>query len=108
VVFDTPVRHHRLSWAHGTGFARRAVADRKHEINLRRIGGHELVQNAVIFDVEASRTIREAEVGAARTMVDWTAQRSGLKPQQLAADSAYGSAANLAGLVEAVLDFSGG
>jgi hypothetical protein len=33
-------------------------------------------------------------------MLDRTAQRFGLKPQRLAADSAYGSAANLAWLVK--------
>src|SRR3954451_10408486 len=57
-------------------------------------------QNAVILDVEATRAIRQAEVGASRTMLDRTAQRFGLKPQRLAADSAYGSAANLAWLVK--------
>src|SRR5438552_16894728 len=49
----------------------------------------------VIVDVEASRAIRQAEVGAAKTMIDRTVQRLGLKPQRLAADSAYGSAATL-------------
>ena len=57
-------------------------------------------ENAVILDVEATRAIRQAEVGASRTMLDRTAQRFGLKPQRLAADSAYGSAANLAWLVK--------
>src|SRR5450432_1451635 len=57
-------------------------------------------ENAVILDVEASRAIRQAEVGASRTMLDRTAERFGLKPQTLVADSAYGSAANLAWLVK--------
>ena len=57
-------------------------------------------ENAVILDVEASRAIRQAEVGASRTMIDRTARRFGLKPRHLAADSAYGSAANLAWLVK--------
>ena len=56
--------------------------------------------NAIILDVEASRAIRQAEVGASRTMLDRTAERFGLKPQTLVADSAYGSAANLAWLVK--------
>jgi hypothetical protein len=56
--------------------------------------------NAVIADVEATRAIRQAEVGAARTMLDRTENRFGLKPAYLAADSAYGSAANLAWLVK--------
>ena len=56
--------------------------------------------NAIILDVEASRAIRQAEVGASRTMLDRTAERFGLTPQTLVADSAYGSAANLAWLVK--------
>ena len=56
--------------------------------------------HGVILDVEATRAIRQAEVGAARTMIDRTADRFGLKPTYLAADSAYGSAANLAWLVK--------
>src|SRR5262249_9376532 len=53
------------------------------------------VKFGVIMDVEASRAIRQAEVGAARTMIERTEQRFDLKPERLAADSAYGSAANL-------------
>jgi transposase len=58
------------------------------------------VRCGVIVDVEASRAIRQAEVGAARTMLDRTEERFGLKPQRLAADSAYGSAPMLNWLVE--------
>jgi hypothetical protein len=54
----------------------------------------------VILDVEASRAIRQAEVGASRTMLDRTAERFGLTPKRLIADSAYGSADNLAWLVK--------
>jgi len=57
------------------------------------------MDHAVIVDVEASRAIRQAEVGAARTMIDRTQDRFGLWPERLAADSAYGSAENLAWLV---------
>ena len=57
-------------------------------------------EHAIILDVEASRAIRQAEVGASRTMLDRTAERFGLTPQSLAADSAYGSAENLAWLVK--------
>jgi transposase len=53
------------------------------------------VKFGVIVDVEATRAIRQAEVGAAKTMIDRTEQRLGLKPQRLAADSAYGSAPTL-------------
>jgi transposase len=56
-------------------------------------------KNAVIVDVEASRAIRQAEVGAARTMIDRVADRFNLKPKRLAADTAYGTATNLAWLV---------
>ena len=57
------------------------------------------LDHAVIVDVEASRAIRQAEVGAARTMIARTQDRFGLWPARLAADSAYGSAENLAWLV---------
>ena len=53
------------------------------------------VKFGVIVDVEATRAIRQAEVGAAKTMIDRTEQRLGLKPQRLVADSAYGSAPTL-------------
>ena len=57
------------------------------------------LDHAVIVDVQASRAIRQAEVGAARTMIERTQDRFGLWPERLAADSAYGSAENLAWLV---------
>jgi hypothetical protein len=52
--------------------------------------------HGVIVDVEATRPIRQAEVGAARTMLERTEDRFGLKPDYLTAESAYGSAENLA------------
>ena len=52
------------------------------------------------MDVEASRAIRQAEVGASRTMIQRTEDRFGIKPDWLAADTAYGSAANLGWLVD--------
>ena len=58
------------------------------------------VKVGIIVDVEASRAIRQAEVGAARTMIERTEQRFGLKPDLLAADTAYGSAPMLNWLVE--------
>ena len=58
------------------------------------------VRFGVIVDVEASRAVRQAEVGAARTMLERTEKRFGLKPQRLAADTAYGSAPMLNWLVE--------
>jgi len=57
------------------------------------------VKCGIIVDVEASRAIRQAEVGAAKTMIERTEERFGLKPERLAADSAYGSAPTLDWLV---------
>src|SRR5437660_10983894 len=54
---------------------------------------------ATRFAAEASRAIRQAEVGAAKTMIERTEQRFDLKPERLAADTAYGSGANLNWLV---------
>ena len=56
--------------------------------------------DAVIVDVEASRSILSAEVGASRTMLDRVKDRFGLQPERLIADTAYGSAKNLGWLVE--------
>lgn len=56
--------------------------------------------NAVIVDVEATRSIRTAEVGASQTMVDRTEERFGIRPDWFVADTAYGSAENLAWLVK--------
>ena len=50
------------------------------------------VKFGVIVDVEASRAIRQAEVRAAKTMIERTEERFDLKPAWLAADTAYGSA----------------
>jgi transposase len=57
------------------------------------------VKFGVIMDVEASRAIRQAEVGAAKTMIERTEERFDIKPQRLAADTAYGSGPNLGWLV---------
>lgn len=58
------------------------------------------VKVGVIMDVEASRAIRQAEVGTARTMIERTEERFGIKPKRLAADTAYGSGPNLHWLVK--------
>jgi transposase len=57
------------------------------------------VKFGIIMDVEASRAIRQAEVGAAQTMIERTEERFDLKPERLAADTAYGAGANLNWLV---------
>src|SRR5260370_25053467 len=53
------------------------------------------VKFGVIMDVEAWRASRQAEVGAAKTMIERTQERFGITPERLAADTAYGSAATL-------------
>ena len=45
------------------------------------------VRFGVIMDVEASRAIRRAEVGAAKTMIERTEERFDIKPKRLAADA---------------------
>jgi hypothetical protein len=45
-----------------------------------------------IVDVEATMAIRRADVGAAKTMLDRTAERFDLTPSRLVADAGYGSA----------------
>jgi transposase len=47
------------------------------------------VQYGIILDVEASRAVRRAKVGAARTMIERTEVRFGLRPKRLAGDAAY-------------------
>ncbi len=58
------------------------------------------VKFGIIMDVEASRAIRQAEVGASQTMIERTEATFGLKPDWLVADTAYGSAPNLHFLVD--------
>jgi len=58
------------------------------------------VKVGVIMDVEASRAIRQAEVGASKTMIERTQERFDIKPERLAGDTAYGSGANLNWLVK--------
>ena len=57
------------------------------------------VKSGIIMDVEASRAIRQAEVGAAKIMIERTEQRFDIKPTRLAADTAYGAGATLDWLV---------
>ncbi len=56
--------------------------------------------HAVIVDVEATRSIRQAEVGSARAMIDRTNERFGLYPERFIADGAYGSGSMLDWLIE--------
>jgi len=53
-------------------------------------------ENAVIVDVEATPARTYDEVTAAKTMIDRTEEHMGLKPEHLAADTAYGTGKFLA------------
>src|SRR3984957_17643465 len=54
--------------------------------------------HGVIVDIEATRAIRQAEVGAARTMLERPEMRFGMGPASLAAASADGAAGGLGGV----------
>ena len=58
------------------------------------------IKFGIIMDVEASRAIRQSEVGASQTMIERTEKTFGIKPNWLVADTAYGSAPNLHFLVD--------
>jgi transposase len=57
------------------------------------------LDHAIIVDVEATTAIRQAEVTAAKTMIERAYERFDLYPERLAGDSAYGSAEMLGWLV---------
>jgi IS5 family transposase len=57
------------------------------------------VQHAVIVDVEPSTAVRQAEVTAAKTMIERVDDRFELWPERLIADTGYGSAEMLKWLV---------
>ena len=50
------------------------------------------LDHAVIVDVEASTAVRQAEMTAAKTMIDRTEERFDLNPERIVGDTAYGSA----------------
>jgi transposase len=58
------------------------------------------VENAIIVDVEPTTAIRQAEVLAAKRMIERTAKKFTLHPSKLLGDSAYGSADMLGWLVD--------
>jgi hypothetical protein len=58
------------------------------------------LKHAVIIDVEATRAIRQAEVSAAKTMLDRTAEQFEVAPSRLVADAGYGSAEMIGWLVD--------
>src|SRR5207248_1855651 len=57
------------------------------------------VANAIVVDVEATTAIRQAEMTAAKRMVERSITRFDLYPERLIGDSAYGSAEMLNWLV---------
>jgi transposase len=57
------------------------------------------VEHAVIVDVEPSTAVRQAEVTAAKTMIERINERFDLWPERLVADTGYGSAEMLDRLV---------
>ena len=58
------------------------------------------LKNAVIMDAEATTAVRPAEVGAAKTVLDRTAERLDVTPSRLVADAGYGSAEMVGWLVD--------
>ncbi len=56
--------------------------------------------HGVIVDVEATRSIRQAEVGSTKTMLDRVKDRFDLHPKRLIADTAYGTGPILGWLVD--------
>jgi len=58
------------------------------------------LKHAVIVDVEATTAVRQAEVLAAKTMIDRTADHLDVRPSRLVADTGYGSAEMLGWLVD--------
>jgi len=56
--------------------------------------------HGVIVDVEATRSIRQAELGATRTMLKRVEEKFDLQPERLIADTAYGTGPMLGWLVD--------
>jgi transposase len=57
------------------------------------------LDHSIVVDVEASTAVRQAEVQAAKTMIERADERFDLYPERLAGDSAYGSGEMLEWLV---------
>jgi len=58
------------------------------------------LKHAVIMDVEATTAVRQAEVGAAKMMIDRAADQLDVRPSRLVADAGYGAAEMLGWLVD--------
>jgi hypothetical protein len=59
-----------------------------------------LIDTDCIFDVEAARSIRQAEVGSVRSMLDRVKDKFNLHPERTIANSVYGSGPMLGWLVD--------
>ena len=90
----TPKRTNITNPASRWAAATRASAFYAYSTNCLTVFDH-----AVIADVEATTAVRQAEVLAQRRIIERTQDRLGLRPERLVADTAYGSAPNLAWLV---------
>lgn len=71
----------------------------RHSEFLRHVYHSLDVENAIIVDVEATTAIRQAEVLAAKRMIERSLERFDLYPSRLLGDSGYGSAEMLAWLL---------
>ena len=78
--------------ANGLHAARKSPALFAYSTNYLIDTDHSII---VDVDVDASRMNRTAEVGVMRKIIDRTEERFGLKPDWIAADTAYGSSDNL-------------
>ena len=94
-------RDPRRAQVHRDRRSRLALDGREWRARFLRVSDNYLIDldHAVIVDVEATTSVRQAEVTAARRMIERTQARFGLWPERLAADAGYGDAANLAWLV---------
>jgi hypothetical protein len=63
------------------------------------VGGEAFAVDASM-DVEATTAVRQAEVGAAKTMLDRTAARLDVTPSRLVANAGYGSAQMVGWLID--------
>lgn len=94
----TPVTPKRINLTHPA--SRWTAATREAAFYAYSINYLIDLDHAVIVDVEATTSVRQAEATAQRRMIERTQERFGLWPERLVADTAYGSALNLAWLVE--------
>ena len=95
---DTGAMYRAVAWA-----AMQANVDFEQPTHVEHVASKIMIvftDHSVIVDIEATRSIRQAEVGAAQTMIDRTEERFGIKPDWLVADTAYGSAEHLAWLTK--------